>query len=294
MPIHRQILISLHLLPLLLASVISFAGPREEFDRLVREVQASPQDNALREHVISAALALKLPPAVPVDARRHIARAQGAVELARTPEEMAPAIAELDKALHIAPWLAEGYYNRGIIADKAGRYADAVRDLRFYLLAAPGAVDAGKVEMLLAKVEYKAEQSSPAAQAARKQQEFSALLKGLNGVVFRDTERGSNGFDEIRITGDIAVYGTHVIDRAWLEEYWRLNPQVPRSPFMESRRTRLTGFETPYGEFICNIPPPPGEMARPGTLVLSPDGRRINVRRPCPGKPDVVYLRFGS
>lgn len=286
---------SLNVLLVLFATAASVhAGPRDEFDTLVREVQASPQNDTLRERVIAVALALKPPPAVPAEARRHIARAQGAVELARTPKEMAPAIAELDKALLIAPWLAEGYYNRGIIADKAGRYADAVRDLRLYLLAAPGAADAGKVEMLLAKIEYKAEQSSPAAQEARKQQEFSSLLKGLNGAVFRDTERGSNGFDEIRITGDIAVYGTHVVDRAWLEEYWRLNPQMPRSPFMESRRTRLTGFETPYGEFICNIPPFPGEIARPGTLVLSPDGRRINVRRPCPGKPDVVYLRFGS
>lgn len=83
------------------------AGPREDFERLIREVQVAPQDAALRERVIAAALALKPPPAVPAEARRHLARAQGAIELAKTPADMQLAIGEFDQALRLALWWAE-------------------------------------------------------------------------------------------------------------------------------------------------------------------------------------------
>lgn len=97
------------------------AGPREDFDRLVQEVQAAPTDDTLRERIIAAALALKPAPAVPTEARRHLARAQGAIELAKQPEDMHLAIEEMEKALRLAPWWAEGYYNLGVVQDKARR-----------------------------------------------------------------------------------------------------------------------------------------------------------------------------
>lgn len=273
----------------------ALAGPREDFERLVREVQAAPQDSALRERVIAAALALKPPPTVPAEARRHLARAQGAIELAKTSADMQPAIRELDQALILAPWWAEGYYNRGVVEDKAGRYADSARDLRLYLRAAPSARDAHEVEMLIAKIEYKAEQTTPAAQAAREQQDFAVMLKRLNGAIFRDPERVPGGIYEIRIANGYAINGLLYTDMAMLQELWRLNPNMSKSPFMETGRTLLQGFETyPYGQFYCNMPLRPGDTAQPGRLILSKDGRRINIRRPCPGKPDVVYLRHGG
>ena len=149
--------------------------------------------------------------------------------------------------------------------------------------------------MLIAKIEYKAEQTTPAAQAAREQQDFAALMKSLNGAVFRDPERVPGGIYEIRIANGYAISGILQTDMAMLQEFWRLNPNMVKSPFLETGRTLLNGFETyPYGQFYCNIPLRPGDTAQPGRLILSKDGRRINVRRPCPGKPDVVYLRHGG
>lgn len=271
----------------------ALAGPREDFETQVINVRQNPSNNALRERVIAASQKLRPPPAIPTEARRHLARAQGALELSRTPEDMGAAIGELEQALLLAPWWAEGYYNLGVVQDKAGRYAEAARSMKLYLLAAPDAQDSGAVEMLIAKLEYKAEQSSPAAQAARSRQDFSTLLSSLNSAVFREQESGPIGVDEIRIVDGVAVYGTHVTDQAWLQEYWQLNPNVARSPFMELGRIRLTGFETyPFQSFICNIPPHPGEVEQPGRAILSPDGQKLSVRRPCPGKPDIVYLRY--
>lgn len=277
---------------LTLFSSCANAGAREDFENLVSAVQQNPADTALRERVIVAALKLNPPPAVPSEARRHLARAQGAIELAKGTEDMGSAVNELEQALRLAPWWAEGYYNLGVVQDKAGRYADAVWNMKLYLRAAPDAKDVGAVEMLVAKLEYKAEKTSPAAQAARAQQDFATLLHSLNGVVFRDQERGPDGTDEIRIVDGVAVIGTHMTNTAWLQEYWRNNPSVPRTPFFEKGRIPLTGFETyPFQQFICNIPPRPDEVAQPGRAILSSDGRKLSIRRPCPGKPDVVYLR---
>lgn len=260
---------------------------------LQSETPGSARDGELRERIIGLAGKMRPPPPLPESAERFLARGEAAVERARTPADFALAVKEFQAATTAAPWHSAGYFNLGVVQEKAGQPKEAIASFKRYLLAAPDAPDSAQVKKRLYKLEYEAEQSSPAAQAARARQDFNTLIRSLNGAIFRDPERGPDGIDEIRIVDGVAVKGTHITNTAWLQNYWRLNPNVPRSPFLESSRTRLTGFETyPFQQFYCNIPPRPGDAAQPGRAILSNDGRKLSIRRPCPGKSDVVYLRY--
>lgn len=263
------------------------AGPREDFDRLVQEAQATPADDKLRERIIAAALALKPAPAVPIEARRHMSRAQGAIELAKQPEDMRLAVEELEKALRLAPWWAEAYYNLGVVQDKAGRYGDAVRSLRLYLRTAPGAKDAQDVEMQIAKLEFKAEQSSPAAKASREQQGFEVLKKSLEGAVFVGRRNGS-AWMEARVKNGEITYG--VVDTD--PEMIRLNPQLrdgPSSIFLPiiKGRAPLRSYRIePFGLIGCGS----GDE-RPATAILDREGNSLTVKSPCTMVEDKVLQR---
>lgn len=252
------------------------AGPREDFDRLVQEAQAAPADDKLRERIIAAALALKPAPAVPIEARRHMSRAQGAIELAKQPEDMRLAVEELEKALRLAPWWAEAYYNLGVVQDKAGRYGDAVRSLRLYLRTAPGAKDAQDVEMQIAKLEFKAEQSSPAAKASRERQGFDALVKALDGKTFRGERFPTGtGYFEIRVKDGVATVGNFITDPETRRDMDRNNPQRRGNYFIGTSRVRMAGFDTSYEVRCAGDSSGTTIVSGTGRLILSRDGRKF-------------------
>lgn len=147
-------------------SAPSFAGPREDFERLVREVQAAPADDGLRERAIRAAQALKPPPALPKEATRLLARGEAAIERAQSPADYQNAIREFRAATDVAPWHASAYFNLAVAQEKSGKSREAIQSYKHYLLAAPQAADAAQVEKRIYKIEYDAEAS--AAEAAKK------------------------------------------------------------------------------------------------------------------------------
>ena len=122
-------------------------------------------------------------------------RGRAAFKGAKEARDFQDAADEFKKALLYAPWLAEGYYNLGVIQDKAGHYDDAMKNLKFYLLAAPKAPDAEKVNELIYEIEYRKEKaakdkeaaSRKAAEDQRAQQEAAArkqaeFLQKINGA----------------------------------------------------------------------------------------------------------------
>ncbi|MGE5308297.1 MAG: tetratricopeptide repeat protein, partial [Deltaproteobacteria bacterium] len=90
--------------------------------------------------------------------RRQMLRAQAAVEAAQAPEDYQKAIAEYNLAKEMAPETPEIYYNLGLIEDKAGAYAEAIKDLQKYLQLSPSAGDAQAVKDMIYKLEYKRDQ----------------------------------------------------------------------------------------------------------------------------------------
>lgn len=97
--------------------------------------------------------------AVSEEAQRHFDRGMAAVEMAKSPDDYAPAIKEFEQAIRLAPEWPEAYYNLGIAQEKAGKYSDAITSLRQYLRLAPNASDAATVKSLVNKLEFKAEQT---------------------------------------------------------------------------------------------------------------------------------------
>lgn len=118
-------------------------------------------EQRLREKVIKVVLLLNPPPAIPQDAIRHAAYAQAAVDEAQkdaNPSHLNDAVNELEKALRIAPWWAQAYFNLGAVLQKANRPGEAAQALQLYLLADPHASNAQDVQMEIYKLQYEAKQ----------------------------------------------------------------------------------------------------------------------------------------
>ena len=98
--------------------------------------------------------------AVSEEARRHMDRGQAAVEMAKAPEDYAPAIKEFEQAIRLAPDWPAPYYNLGLAQEKAGKFSDAITSLKQYLRLAPNASDAETVKTLINKLEYKRDRSN--------------------------------------------------------------------------------------------------------------------------------------
>ncbi len=116
--------------------------------------EGSSIERRLREKIIKLVQKIQPPPAVPEEAKRRMARGRAAVKAAKDEQGFLRAANEFKKAVRAAPWLAYGYYNLGVVQDKAGRYDDAIQSFNFYLLAAPNASDSNQIETKIYELEY--------------------------------------------------------------------------------------------------------------------------------------------
>ncbi len=166
---------------------------REAVEHYTVALQSSPdgseQERSLREKIIDLASRLKPPPAVPEEARRYMGRGQAAVGLAKTPEDFGRAAAEFQRAVRMAPWLADAYYNLGVVQEKGGRLDEAIRSFKLYLRASPSASDAEQVHTRLYGLEYKAETAETEKRGTqqRASEEMRRKLARFNGQ-FEDNE----------------------------------------------------------------------------------------------------------
>ncbi len=131
----------------------------------------------LEKKNIEIYLKLDPKPLLSEEARRHVAYGEAAVEIAKDPEGFKKAADEFSQALLIAPWYAKGYFNLGLVQEKAGDYQEAMQDLRLYLIAEPNAPDAEEVQTRIMKIEYKEKQATQArSEANAKRAKLESLL----------------------------------------------------------------------------------------------------------------------
>ena len=142
-------------------------SPQETLNQYISDLQNNPNDNALREKIINYVQGMKEKPALPEDAERHMARGQAAFKDAKDTSGFKEAIAEFERASIVAPWLGNIYYNLGVVQDKAGKYEEAIKNLKLYLLASPDAHDAKKVKDLIYEVEYRKDKAKGKAAATK-------------------------------------------------------------------------------------------------------------------------------
>jgi tetratricopeptide (TPR) repeat protein len=118
-------------------------------------------DQSLREKIIKVVLQLNPSPAIPEEAIRHLAYAKAAVEEAEKDAKSShlnDAVNELQQALRIAPWWAQGYQGLATVLQKTNRPGEAAHALQLYLLADPHAANAQDVQMEIYKLQYEAKQ----------------------------------------------------------------------------------------------------------------------------------------
>lgn len=129
----------------------------EQYLKALRDAQPeSTQSQRLREKLVGVAAALRPPLQLPEEARRRALRGRARLQAALT-EGYEPALEEFSQALRAAPWWTEGYYNLGLVQEKAGRYAQAIASFKVYLTGAPGSPLAQKVQDSIYRLELAAE-----------------------------------------------------------------------------------------------------------------------------------------
>lgn len=97
-------------------------------------------------------------PVLPEEARKFQVQAEAAF----AQKEFAEAAGHYHSALKIAPWWAEGHFNRALLLGEVERYRNAIGEMRKYLELAPGAPDARAAQDKIYEWERLAAKSAPA------------------------------------------------------------------------------------------------------------------------------------
>jgi tetratricopeptide (TPR) repeat protein len=116
--------------------------PKERLAFYANAYRKDPQNEALRKRIFVLAAELPELPAIPEAARQLFTLATDQIKQAGTPAALDQPIALLRKALEIAPWWANAYYNLSRALEMAGQYDDAARQLNYYLELKPAEADA--------------------------------------------------------------------------------------------------------------------------------------------------------
>ena len=198
--IHKLIIFAAAFLAL--AANACAQSPREQLDQMVRQLQKTPNDDAMREKIIKLARTMKPSPALPPEAERRMTRGGAAFAGATSAADYQIAAKEFAQATLAAPWYGDAYYNMAVAQDKAEDHGAALRSLEFAALASPGNKD---VEKLSYAVEFRKEKAaSPEARAAKQKLKDETLMKGLEGAVF--TRMWTSGLEhQLRISNGRAL-----------------------------------------------------------------------------------------
>jgi tetratricopeptide (TPR) repeat protein len=112
----------------------------------------SVEDQRVRQAIINVVHSMQTPPAAPESVTRSMVRAEmrlkeggaGAYE---------DAAKEMEQAVLEAPWLANAYYNLGIVKEQAGKFDEATQDFQLCLLADPRAQNTEAIKVKIYQLE---------------------------------------------------------------------------------------------------------------------------------------------
>src|ERR1700730_9556267 len=169
---------------------------------MVEQLQKPPDNNALREKIAKFAAAMRPQPAVPEAAREHLVNAEALQKEATTPADYELPIEEYHKALLLAPWWSDAYYDLASALELTQHYAEAIEDLKLSVLADPHGPGARAAQDKLYTVEAEKEKSdrektAPRAAAVQPAQSPTTLMcdssedGNLNPTRYFDIDEGA-------------------------------------------------------------------------------------------------------
>ena len=172
----------------------------KKYSEALTEVQRySEEDSRIRETIVRLAASMPSPPPAGDEALRFMVRGQAKVKMGGM-GSYETAVEEMEKAIKAAPWWADGYFNLGLIQEKAGQYPEALGNLNLYLLAAPRSPDAKAVQMKIYEIEVAKEvaEKNLALQGtwrnAKDNSHYEVSLDGGKKMVIKATGRESLGY----------------------------------------------------------------------------------------------------
>ena len=125
-------------------------SPRQTLQNLAEQLKHESSNQTLRKAILELAPKLQPQPAVPPEAEHFEGRAKYMFKDAKSNTDMLDAAREYLKALEVAPWIANYYYDLCLILERSNRPFEAQRACEFYLVAAPEAEEASDVRMRIA------------------------------------------------------------------------------------------------------------------------------------------------
>ncbi len=176
------------------------ASPQEALNQYIADLQKSPDDRALREKIISLSLTMNPPPAITAEAKRNLVMGANFHKEAKDADGIELAVNAYKRALLIAPWWPDAYYDLALALVSAERYEEAIQNLELYLMTMPKPADAEEAQNLIYSIEAKKElaarenvaQAKKARDEAEAQREKERLnsFEGQWEVTRYEAERG--------------------------------------------------------------------------------------------------------
>lgn len=120
---------------LMMSGSVRAESPREQLNQMVQQLQQNSNDNNLREKIIKLVQELKPLPAIPEEARRSFIEGGTIVRNAKDRSQQMVAVNSFKKALDLAPWWADAYYNLALAQELAGQLGYAQQSLQLYMKA---------------------------------------------------------------------------------------------------------------------------------------------------------------
>jgi tetratricopeptide (TPR) repeat protein len=253
------------------------ATQEETLRQYISELQKNPEDTALREKIMRHVKAMKTAPAIPGEVDELVGQAKYVFKHAKEQKDFLDAVDAYKKALILAPWVGDYYFNLGVAQEQAGKPQDAISSFNLYLVAMPDAKDAKEIRERIGALKYlagkSARESSPEAVAAKKQDDYETWLANLNGVRFiaAPIAWGAIGHEndpaylvryisgrEVRwgwFYGEPASFKTSPLtemqfnDGRWSQEIQGKQYRVPVPSFLNDQRP-CTGIISDDGQFI--------------------------------------------
>ncbi len=263
--------------------------PREALTNYIAALQAasegSADDQRLRETIIKLVLRIQPPPAIPEEARRFAIRGRTWIKDGKSQSDFEEAAKEFANALRVAPWWADGYFNHAVALEQSGKFSEAIRSLRLYVLAAPAGPDLDKVKDRIYALEVRQERAGREAGVRKEQQQSQDFVRSLAGTwELRISNRGGASRYAATVQGNsLEMTITEILGSS---ERWQVpSPQTSVYRFRGTvNALSVTGTVTiDYSGELEGA----GVFSSPFSGTISPDGRSIQIgftiAEPCCG-----------
>jgi hypothetical protein len=207
----------------------------------------SDDDQHMREAIIKVVRAMPAPPPLPEMTFRSMVRGEAMLKMGGSYEAAAK---EMEQAVLAAPWVADGYFNLGIVQEKADMFGQAIQNLRLCLLAAPESPNTAAVKAKIYELEI--------------MQEEKAKTQGLQG-----TWKANSSAVAVTVEGaKLHVGSLEIVKKGRVLEGF-----MTISGHQEYWYNRYTHSKDYRGK-PCEIP---GETV-PVTGIISEDGRSMEFK----------------